>query len=113
MHEADECSRTRLLCDLGEGVVTPGKGGRQLSCTGTAAQPGNIYSDLGASRWFSPTDQSVLAFSPDTAKKGHSKYGDSPLCPKWIYIALSVPGGHDAKAQVTKLRLQKVDNEVS
>lgn len=46
-------------------------------------------------------------------KKGHSRNGDSPLSPKWTYIALSVPGGDDAKAQVTKLRLHKVDNEVS
>lgn len=105
--------QTHLLCDLGKGAVTPGKGGRQLSCSGTAAYPGNIYSDLGENRWFSPTGQSILAFSSDAAKKGHSKNGDSPLHPKWTYIVLSVSGGDDAKAQVTKLGLQKVDNEVS
>ena len=105
--------QTRLLGDLGEGAVTPGKGGRQLSCAGTASYSQNIYSDFGANRWFSPTGQSVHPFSSDTAKKGHSKNGDSPPCPKWTYILLSVPEGDDAKPQVTKIRLQKLDNEVS
>lgn len=45
--------QTRLLCDLAEGVATPGKGLRQVSWTATAAHAGSIYSDLGANRWFS------------------------------------------------------------
>lgn len=76
--------QTRLLGYLGEGVERPGKGGRQLSCTGIAAYPGNIYSDLGATRWFSPTGQSMLAFSSDTARKVKAR----------MVILLCVPNGH-------------------